>query len=169
MPHIPQNLSLVGFSPLKSSPFALFLRPFSLYPIFASSPSSSRPSRPRTAGYRRTDPSSPRFPPRRKWSSFEEEKSRQRKSMSPMEKDKASFDRPSSSDSFEFNKRRAEGRDKFDKPKKNLKRNTRALNPTNTIAYVQVFNIYFEFEFFNLLLGFCSSLQILGLPVLSAF
>ncbi|KAF8080760.1 hypothetical protein N665_0924s0025 [Sinapis alba] len=121
MPH--HNLTLLGFSPLKSSSFALFLRPFSLYPIFASSspPPSSR--RPRAAGYRRSDPS-PRFPPRRKWSSFEEEKSRQKKGMS--------------SDSFEFNKRRAEGKDKIDKPKKSLKRNTRTLNPTNTIAYVQI-------------------------------
>ncbi|KAF2546635.1 hypothetical protein F2Q70_00023321 [Brassica cretica] len=117
MPH--HNLTLLGFSPLKSSSFALFLRPFSLYPILASSP-----RRPRAAGYRRGDPS-PRFPPRRKWSSFEEE-SRQRKGMS------------SSSDSFEFNKRRAEGKDKIDKPKKSLKRNTRTLNPTNTIAYVQI-------------------------------
>lgn len=144
MPQIPQNLTHFGFSPLKSSSFALFLRPFSLYPIFASSPSSSRPSRPR---YRRTDPSSPR----RKWSSFQEEKSRQRKGMSPMEKDKNSFNR--ASDSFEFNKRRAQGMDKFDKPKKNLKRNTRALNPTNTIAYVQV-----SISTSNL--SFCSSLQI---------
>lgn len=44
----------------------------------------------------------------------------------------------SSSDSFEFNKRRAEGKDKIDKPKKSLRRNTRTLNPTNTIAYVQI-------------------------------
>lgn len=132
MPH--HNLTLLGFSPLKSSSFALFLRPFSLHPILASSPPPSSPRRPRAAGYRRSDPS-PRFPPRRKWSSFEEEKSRQRKGMS------------SSSDSFEFNKRRAEGKDKIDKPKKSLKRNTRTLNPTNTIAYVQVFLI----STFNLL------------------
>ncbi|XP_010487479.1 PREDICTED: zinc phosphodiesterase ELAC protein 2-like isoform X2 [Camelina sativa] len=107
---------LFGFSPLKSSSFSLFRRPFSLYPIFASS--------------------SPPPPPRRKWTtSFEEQN---RKSRSPMERDKAtSFNPPSSSDSFEFNKRRAAGLDKIDKPKKNLKRNTRTLNPTNTIAYVQ--------------------------------
>ncbi|KAG2305966.1 hypothetical protein Bca4012_084806 [Brassica carinata] len=123
MPH--HNLTLLGFSPLKSSSFALFLRPFSLYPVFASSPPPPSSRRPRAAGYRRSDPS-PRFPPRRKWSSFEEEEknSRQRKGMS--------------SDSFEFNKRRAEGKDKIDKPKKSLKRNTRTLNPTNTIAYVQI-------------------------------
>uniref|UniRef100_A0A1J3HCT4 ribonuclease Z n=1 Tax=Noccaea caerulescens TaxID=107243 RepID=A0A1J3HCT4_NOCCA len=132
MPLIPQNLGFLGFSSLKSSSFALFLRPFSLYPVFASSPSSSRPSR-----RPRIDPS-PRFPPRRKWSSFEEDKSRQQRK--GMEKDKAGFNSPlpPSSDSFEFNKRRAAGMDKFDKPKKNLKRKTRTLNPTNTIAYVQV-------------------------------
>ncbi|CAA7057986.1 unnamed protein product [Microthlaspi erraticum] len=133
MPLIPQNLGFLGISSLKSSSFALFLRPFSLYPIFAASPPSSRPSR-----RPRIDPS-PRFPPRRKWSSFEEDKSRQQRK--GMEKDKASFQKspPSpSSDSFEFNKRRAAGMDKFDKPKKNLKRKTRTLNPTNTIAYVQV-------------------------------
>lgn len=36
-----------------------------------------------------------------------------------------------------FNKRRAEGNDKNERPKKNLQRRVRALNPTNTIAYVQ--------------------------------
>lgn len=128
--HVPQNLALFGFSSLKSSSFALFLRPFSLYPIVASSPPSPSRRPPRTAGYRRSDPSHPR----RKWTSFEEQN---RKGRSPMEKDKASSFNPSS-DSFEFNKRRAEGLDKIDKPKKNLKRNTRTLNPTNTIAYVQV-------------------------------
>ncbi|VVB00491.1 unnamed protein product [Arabis nemorensis] len=44
----------------------------------------------------------------------------------------------SKSDSFLFNKRRAEGFDKIDKPKKNLERKSRKLNPTNTIAYVQI-------------------------------
>lgn len=37
-----------------------------------------------------------------------------------------------------FNKRRAEGRDKNDKPK-NLQLKVRKLNPANTIAYVQVY------------------------------
>ncbi|EOA32301.1 hypothetical protein CARUB_v10015563mg [Capsella rubella] len=131
--HLPQNLGLFGFSPLKSSSFSLFLRPFSLYPIFASSspPPSRRRPPPRTAGYRRSDPSHPR----RKWSSFEEQN---RKGRPPMERDKASTSFNPSSDSFEFNKRRAAGLDKIDKPKKNLKRNTRTLNPTNTIAYVQI-------------------------------
>lgn len=43
-----------------------------------------------------------------------------------------------SSSSFGFNKRRAEGRDKSDRPKKNPQLKERKLNPTNTIAYVQV-------------------------------
>lgn len=37
-----------------------------------------------------------------------------------------------------FNKRRAEGRDKSDKPHKNLQLKVRKLNPVNTISYVQV-------------------------------
>ncbi|TYG97927.1 hypothetical protein ES288_A10G077200v1 [Gossypium darwinii] len=43
-----------------------------------------------------------------------------------------------SSSSFGFNKRRAEGRDKSDRPKKNPQLKERKLNPTNTIAYVQI-------------------------------
>ena len=42
--------------------------------------------------------------------------------------------------SIGFNKRRAEGLDKNDKPKKTLHLKTRELNPTNTICYVQVYN-----------------------------
>ncbi|KAL2928407.1 tRNAse Z TRZ4 mitochondrial [Bienertia sinuspersici] len=41
------------------------------------------------------------------------------------------------SDSTGFNKRRAEGKDKSDKPK-NLQLKTRKLNPVNTICYVQI-------------------------------
>lgn len=44
----------------------------------------------------------------------------------------------SSSSSFGFNKRRAEGMDKSHRPKKNLQLKSRTLNPTNTIAYVQI-------------------------------
>lgn len=40
--------------------------------------------------------------------------------------------------SFGFNKRRAEGRDKSDLPKKNLQLKVRKLNPANTISYVQI-------------------------------
>ena len=37
-----------------------------------------------------------------------------------------------------INNRRAEGRDKSDKPHKNLQLKVRKLNPVNTISYVQV-------------------------------
>ena len=47
------------------------------------------------------------------------------------------------SSSFGFNKRRAEGKDKSDRPKKNPRLKERKLNPTNTIAYVQVIFLYF--------------------------
>ena len=42
-----------------------------------------------------------------------------------------------------FNKRRAEGRDKNDRPHKNLQLKSRKLNPVNTISYVQVFFFFF--------------------------
>ncbi|KAL3631919.1 tRNAse Z trz4, mitochondrial [Castilleja foliolosa] len=37
-----------------------------------------------------------------------------------------------------FNRKRAEGRDNSDRPKKNLQLKTRKLNPANTISYVQI-------------------------------
>lgn len=37
-----------------------------------------------------------------------------------------------------FNRKRAEGRDDSDRPKKNLQLKARKLNPANTISYVQV-------------------------------
>ncbi|KAL0341995.1 UNVERIFIED_CONTAM: tRNAse Z TRZ4, mitochondrial [Sesamum calycinum] len=39
---------------------------------------------------------------------------------------------------FGFNRKRAEGRDESDRPKKNLQLKVRKLNPANTIAYVQI-------------------------------
>ncbi|KAL1210963.1 tRNase Z TRZ3 [Cardamine amara subsp. amara] len=57
-------------------------------------------------------------------------------SSSSMENHEANV--PKSSNSFVFNKRRAEGFDKIDKTKKNLERKSRKLNPTNTIAYAQI-------------------------------
>ncbi|KAK6148833.1 hypothetical protein DH2020_016358 [Rehmannia glutinosa] len=42
------------------------------------------------------------------------------------------------SEDFGFNKKRAEGRDEIDRPKKNLKLKVRTLNPANTISYVQI-------------------------------
>ncbi|KAH0982573.1 hypothetical protein GBA52_009750 [Prunus armeniaca] len=41
-----------------------------------------------------------------------------------------------------FNKRRAEGNDKNDRPKKNLQRKVRTLNPINTLSYVQIDHIF---------------------------
>lgn len=49
-----------------------------------------------------------------------------------------------------FNKRRAEGRDKSDKPKA-LQLKTRKLNPVNTICYAQVKG--FDFSFLFLFMG----------------
>ncbi|KAK4428125.1 tRNAse Z TRZ4, mitochondrial [Sesamum alatum] len=39
---------------------------------------------------------------------------------------------------FGFNRKRAEGRDESDRPKKNLQLKVRKLNPANTISYVQI-------------------------------
>lgn len=45
---------------------------------------------------------------------------------------------------FGFNKRRAEGKDGGDKPRKNPQLKVRRLNPSNTISYVQVMNLCFR-------------------------
>ncbi|KAF2301178.1 hypothetical protein GH714_020667 [Hevea brasiliensis] len=44
----------------------------------------------------------------------------------------------SGNETFGFNKRKAEGRDKSDKPERNLQLKVRKLNPTNTISYLQI-------------------------------
>ncbi|KAL6144661.1 hypothetical protein ACLB2K_055352 [Fragaria x ananassa] len=105
-------LFLTPFPPLKPS-FSLFpkSKPYSLLTALASS--SSHPKRRRPIPY-----NSPR--PRSKSTFRHRDK--------PME-DKT--------ESVSFNKRRADGNDKSERPKKNFQRNKRALNPTNTIAYVQ--------------------------------
>ncbi|KAI3455462.1 hypothetical protein Pfo_012125 [Paulownia fortunei] len=41
-------------------------------------------------------------------------------------------------EAFGFNRKRAEGRDESDRPKKNLQLKVRKLNPANTISYVQI-------------------------------
>lgn len=62
-----------------------------------------------------------------------------------------------------FNKRRAEGKDKTDLPKKNLQLKVRRLNPANTISYLQVklgslcFRFCFEFLALIIELGFVST------------
>ncbi|KAG7594939.1 tRNase Z endonuclease [Arabidopsis thaliana x Arabidopsis arenosa] len=59
-------------------------------------------------------------------------------SSSSMENHEAATNGSKSSNSFVFNKRRAEGFDKIDKKKRNLERKTQKLNPSNTIAYAQI-------------------------------
>ncbi|XP_010500810.1 PREDICTED: zinc phosphodiesterase ELAC protein 2-like [Camelina sativa] len=59
-------------------------------------------------------------------------------SSSSMEKHEAIDNGSKSSNSFVFNKRRAEGIDKTDKNKRNLERKSQRLNPSNTIAYAQI-------------------------------
>lgn len=59
-------------------------------------------------------------------------------SSSSMENNEATNGSKSSSNSFVFNKRRAEGFDITDKKKRNLERKSQKLNPTNTIAYAQI-------------------------------
>ena len=54
-----------------------------------------------------------------------------------------------------FNKRRAEGLDKNDKPKKTLHLKTRELNPTNTICYVQVYILGFWLNGFSFMVVTC--------------
>uniref|UniRef100_A0A0V0H780 Putative ovule protein n=1 Tax=Solanum chacoense TaxID=4108 RepID=A0A0V0H780_SOLCH len=56
-------------------------------------------------------------------------------------KGKSAMEESSSSaiaESVGFNKRRAEGKDKNDGPRKNLQLKVRKLNPVNTISYVQI-------------------------------
>lgn len=55
----------------------------------------------------------------------------------------------SGSEHIGFNKRRAEGKDGSDKPKKNLQRKVRKLDPANTISYVQV-NTYYSLGVYQL-------------------
>lgn len=53
-----------------------------------------------------------------------------------------------------FNKRRAEGRDKSDRPQKTLQLKVRTLNPANTISYVQVYCFTGYSLFVTLRIGF---------------
>ncbi|XWS20248.1 hypothetical protein CRYUN_Cryun31cG0084000 [Craigia yunnanensis] len=130
MPYISPNLRLL-FSPLKPAlSFSLFIskpnpKPFSLFTLLASSSSSKRP---RSVPYRDSLNLG-----RRNSSTFRERKGRGREvAMEETAKESGG------SSSFGFNKRRAEGQDKSDRPKKNPQLKERKLNPTNTIAYVQI-------------------------------
>ncbi|GLT77184.1 hypothetical protein SLA2020_487940 [Shorea laevis] len=121
------NLRLL-FSPLRPSlAFPLFIskpkpKPYSLFTVF----SSSSPGRKQSTSYRDSLNLT-----RRNSSTFKENKDRGKEAV--MDETESS-----SSSSFGFNKRRAEGKDKNDRPKKNLQLKSRTLNPTNTIAYVQI-------------------------------
>ncbi|XVE52052.1 hypothetical protein DITRI_Ditri02bG0089700 [Diplodiscus trichospermus] len=127
MPYLSPNLRLL-FSPLKPTPsFPLFIsKPFSHFTLLASS-SSSKP--PRSVSYRGSLNLG-----RRNSSTFRQRKDRGRE----VAMDETADEFGGSSSSFGFNKRRAEGQDKSDRPKKNPQLKERKLNPTNTIAYVQI-------------------------------
>lgn len=136
------------FSPLKPTAlsFPLFFskhnqKPFSLFTLLASSSSSKRP---RTVPYR----DSLNLARRNSSSTFKESKGRGRGREVEMEMEETAVESGGSS-SFGFNKRRAEGQDNIDRPKKNLQLKERRLNPTNTIAYVQV--TFFFFPSFEIL------------------
>ena len=138
MPYVSPNLRFL-FSPLKPTLyFPLFIpkpnpKRVSLFTLLASSSSSKRP---RSVPYRDSLNLA-----RRKSSSFKERKGRGREVA--MEE---TAEESRGSSSFGFNKRRAEGKDKSDMPKKNPLLKERKLNPTNTIAYVQV--VFSSFNFF---------------------
>ncbi|XWS16311.1 hypothetical protein CRYUN_Cryun34aG0074200 [Craigia yunnanensis] len=130
MPYISPNLRLL-FYPLKPSlSFPLFIskpnpKPYSLFTLLTSSSSSKLP---RSVPYRDSLNLG-----RRHSSTFRERKGRE-VAMEEISEESGG----GSSSSFGFNKRRAEGKDKSDRPKKNPQLKKRKLNPTNTIAYVQI-------------------------------
>ncbi|XVF74547.1 hypothetical protein PTKIN_Ptkin13bG0118600 [Pterospermum kingtungense] len=134
MPCVSPNLRFL-FSPLKpalSSP--LFVskpspKPFSLFTLLASSSSSKRP---------RSIPNRDSLNLARKNSSSTFKEPNKGGGREVAMEETAEESGGSSSSSFGFNKRRAEGKDKSDRPKKNPQLKERRLNPTNTIAYVQI-------------------------------
>ncbi|GKV16213.1 hypothetical protein SLEP1_g26888 [Rubroshorea leprosula] len=122
------NLRLL-FSPLRpslASPLFISKPKPKPYSLFTTVLSSSSPGRKQPAPYRDSLNLT-----RRNSSTFRENKDRGKEAV--MDETESS-----SSSSFGFNKRRAEGKDKNDRPKKNLQLKSRTLNPTNTIAYVQI-------------------------------
>ncbi|XVF24938.1 hypothetical protein REPUB_Repub13aG0170700 [Reevesia pubescens] len=137
MPYVSPNLRLL-FSPLKPNlSFPLFIskpnpKPsFSLFTTLIASSSSSK--RPRSVPYR----DSLNFARRNSSSTFKDRKGSRGKEVA-MEETTEESGVSSSSSSFGFNKRRAEGQDKSDRAKKIPQLKERKLNPTNTIAYVQI-------------------------------
>lgn len=131
MPYVSANLRLL-FCPLKPTlSFPRFIckphpKPFSFFTLLSSSS-----KRQRNVPYRDSFNLG-----RRNSSTFRERKGRGKEVA--MEETAEESGGGSSASTFGFNKRRAEGRDKSDRPKKNPQLKERKLNPTNTIAYVQV-------------------------------
>ncbi|KAJ0007264.1 hypothetical protein Pint_29693 [Pistacia integerrima] len=119
MPYITPNLRLL----FSSSPFRLSLPLLSnpatpRHPLFTVLSYSGRRHRSTSA-------------PQRNLNLQKRNKSTNERGVVPMEESK-------NEPSFGFNKRRAEGKDGSDKPKKNPQLKVRRLNPTNTISYVQI-------------------------------
>lgn len=111
--HSPPIFSPLFFKPRNFQPF----KRFSLFTVSSSLPNKQI-----------------KFPP----SSAKPLKYRNRGKSSLAEKNKSEEGaKMVETDSTGFNKRRAEGKDKEDKPK-NLQLKARKLNPVNTICYVQV-------------------------------
>mgnify|MGYP004708368747 CR=1 FL=1 len=74
-----------------------------------------------------------------------------------LEKEAGSADNALES-TFVYNKKRADGSEKKDLPRKTLELKVRKLNPINTICYVQVISFsLFVLIFGNLTWEFCSS------------
>ncbi|KAK6268075.1 hypothetical protein QUC31_012235 [Theobroma cacao] len=132
MPCISPNFRLLFFPVKPALSLPLFIskpnpKPFSLFTLLASSSPSKRP---RSVPYRDSLNLA-----RRRSSTFNERKGRGREVAMEETVEESGG---SSSSSFGFNKRRAEGKDKSDRPNKNPQLKERKLNPTNTIAYVQI-------------------------------
>ncbi|KAJ0076391.1 hypothetical protein Patl1_34080 [Pistacia atlantica] len=119
MPYITPNLRLL----FSSSPFRLSL------------PLLSNPATPRHSLFTVLSYSGRRHrstsAPQRNLNLQKRNKDTNERGVVPMEESK-------NEPSFGFNKRRAEGKDGSDKPKKNPQLKVRRLNPTNTISYVQI-------------------------------
>ncbi|CAL1400324.1 unnamed protein product [Linum trigynum] len=138
MPQCLARLRFLFFSPLKPSAALLFSFPSSLrhrsfLPILSSSSPSRRQRSSSTPSNRR--PQQPSSFRSRGKSTFSEEGRGNREegggaSMGENGRDGGNF--------TGFNKKRAEGRDESDRPRKNLHLKVRKLNPTNTISYVQI-------------------------------
>ncbi|KAM1804630.1 hypothetical protein ACFX12_030474 [Malus domestica] len=126
---IPQvtNLRLLFFSPFPclSSLSPLTIKPYKPRSLFTALASSYR---------KRHRPLPNNQPPNLR----ARNKSTLRESGGGKDKSMEEATEAKKADTAGFNKRRAEGNDKSDRPKKNLQRKVRSLNPINTLSYVQI-------------------------------